>query len=122
MITYHIINANDVAKIEILNHIGISVCRVIKLSKNAAIINMGTRPSVIFMPSFAPCFNDTMRLYVLGNNKLFPKTKPAPPAITIDEISKTPWIHITNTDAMPRFLLKKKYSNDPNIKPFLNKK
>jgi hypothetical protein len=121
IITYHIININDDARIETLSHIGISVCRVTKLSKKAATINIGTRPMAIFMPCLAPRFNDSMREKVFGKSIELPKTNPAAPAITMDDISSVPCIHITNTDAIPRFLLKKKYWKDPSIIPFLNK-
>ena len=53
---------SDEAKIVTLNHVGISVCRVTNPSKKAAIINKGTRPMAIFMPSLAPFFKDTIRV------------------------------------------------------------
>lgn len=55
-------NANDDARMLMLSHTGISVWRVTKLSKKAAVINIGISPTVIFMPSFAPLFNDANRV------------------------------------------------------------
>lgn len=48
------IKAAEDNKMDTLNHKGISVCRVTKLSKNAATIKIGIRPITIFNPSLAP--------------------------------------------------------------------
>ena len=100
-------NNSDDAKIVMLSHTGISVCLVTKPSKNAATIKMGTMPIATFMPSLAPFFNETTRLYVLGNKRLLPKIMPAAPAMMIDEISKVPCIQTTRIDFIPKPLLKK---------------
>ena len=106
-ITYQMMNASDDAKMVMLNQAGISVCRVTKLSKNAAVRMTGIMPIVIFNPAFAPFFTDTKRVCVLGKSKLLPKMRPAAPAMINDEISNVPWIHMTSTDCKPRPLLKK---------------
>ena len=46
----------DPAKIPPLSQAGISVCRVIKLSKIAAVMTIGEIPNMIFNPSSAPIY------------------------------------------------------------------
>ena len=64
--------------------------RVRKLSINPAVMNKGIKPIIIFKPCFAPFLKDSKRVKVFGKIRLFPITKPAQPAITIDEISNVP--------------------------------
>ena len=64
--------------------------RVKKLSMNPAVINKGTKPIIIFKPCLAPFLKDSKRVKVFGKIRLLPITKPAQPAMTIDEISKVP--------------------------------
>lgn len=81
-----------------LNHIGIWVYRVTKLSRNPAVIKIGTNPITIFTPCFAPLINDTFLEYVFGNSMLLPITKPEQPAITMADISSVPCIHMVSID------------------------
>ena len=64
--------------------------RVRKLSIKPAVMNSGTKPIIIFKPCLAPFLNDSKRVNVFGKIRLFPITKPAQPAMTMDEISKVP--------------------------------
>ena len=64
--------------------------RVRKLSINPAVINKGTKPIIIFKPRLAPFLKDSKRVKVFGKMRLLPITKPAQPAITMEEISKVP--------------------------------
>ena len=64
--------------------------RVKKLSINPAVMNSGTKPIIIFKPCLAPFLKDSKRVKVFGKIRLFPITKPAQPAMTIDEISNVP--------------------------------
>ena len=52
------IKVNDPTMIVKLSQIGICVCLVTKLSKNPAVIKIGTKPTAIFTPCFAPLTKD----------------------------------------------------------------
>ncbi len=52
------IKVNEPIIIVKLSHIGICVCLVTKLSKNPAVIKIGTKPTAIFTPCFAPLTNE----------------------------------------------------------------
>ncbi len=64
------------------NHSGMSVWRVIKPSKKAAMNSIGKFDNAIIRPSFAPCFKASMRLIVPGKSQLFASTMPDTAAIT----------------------------------------
>jgi hypothetical protein len=90
-----------------LNHTGIVEYRVTNPSRKAAITKIGISPIMHFIPSLAPLFKDSILLKVPGNTRLFPKISPAAPAMIREDISRVPWIQITNTDFHPRPLAKK---------------
>ena len=60
--TYQIIKIKDEVRMLMLNQTGISVCLVIKPSKNAAIKMIGIIPAAIFVPSLALEMNDWARV------------------------------------------------------------
>lgn len=60
-----------------LSIFGNSVWRVMKLSINPAIMNMGIVPTTIFTPLLAPLLNDSSLEYVPGKSHPLPKASPA---------------------------------------------
>ena len=83
-------NDNDEIIIVRFIKIGICVNLVTNDSRKPAIKNNGTKPTIIFTPSFAEIKKDCLLEYVFGNKIELPKIKPAAPAIIIDDISKVP--------------------------------
>jgi hypothetical protein len=73
----------------------IKAYRVIKDSMKPAMIKKGIKPITIFKPLIAPILKEVNREYVPGNKILFPMTKPAAAAITIEESSMVPCSRIT---------------------------
>ena len=69
---------------------GYSVCLVAYDSRNPAVMKMGMSPTTSFIPFLAPCLKDSSLVKVPGKRILLPITIPAPPAITIAEISRVP--------------------------------
>ena len=86
---------------DMLSQTGIPEYLVTNPSKKAATINIGINPIIIFIPSFAPRFREYNRLCVPGNRMLLPRTKPAAPAMMIEDISSVPCIQTTSTDCHP---------------------
>lgn len=87
---YMHIKISDPKMIAILKISGMPVILVTNPSKKPAIINIGTKPTIIFRPFFAPFLNDCSLEYVPGNNNPLPIIMPAAPAIIIAEISSVP--------------------------------
>ena len=81
---------SEIVMINNFNQSGISVCRVINPSKKAAIKSMGMFDSAMITPSFAPCFNASMRLIVPGKSQLFASTSPDVAATTNVDSSMVP--------------------------------
>ena len=87
---YQITKASDPSIIVKLKNTGIPVCLVTNDSRKPAVMKIGIRLTIIFNPSFDPIIKDCRREYVPGKRMLLPSTKPAAPAIIIDEISSVP--------------------------------
>src|SRR5450631_479098 len=107
MIKYQMIKQAEEDNIKMLSQMGMVAYRVTNPSRKAAMINTGTSPIIIFIPSFAPRLREGILLKVPGNRRLLPKTRPAAPAIIMEDISSVPCIQITSTDFHPRPFEKK---------------
>src|SRR2546430_13051656 len=104
---YQMIKINEIARMDMLRKRGIEEYRVTNPSRKAAVNRIGTIPIITFKPSLPPCISECSRLCVPGNRMLLPMINPAAPDSMMDEISSVPCIHITSTEAQPRFLAKK---------------
>ena len=102
-----------------LSIFGNSVWRVMELSINPAIMNMGIVPTTIFTPLLAPLLNDSSLEYVPGKSHPLPKASPAAPATIIDQISSVPCSHMASMDSQSKSCWKKNIWNAPIITPLL---